>query len=156
MAFAVQKNHLRTSTDWYPILKWLTHKCKNLYNSALYLIKTHFTQTGKYLSGKQLFQQIPYAKFKENLKSKAELYGIKVHLVDEAYTSQTCSGCGAIRKANRVKRGLYRCSTCGLQLNADINAAINILRKVAPNGLAKWSSGDIISPKRLRLVSFSA
>jgi len=107
----------------------------------------------------QLFQQIPYAKFKDNLKHKAELYGIKVHLVDEAYTSQMCSGCGVIRKANRIKRGLYRCSSCGLQLNADINAAINaainILQKVAPNGLTKWSSGDIISPKRLRLVNFS-
>ncbi len=58
MAFVVQKNHLRSSVDAYPILKWLTHKCKNLYNSALYLIKTHFNNTGKYLSEKQLFQQI--------------------------------------------------------------------------------------------------
>ncbi|MCE7735775.1 MAG: transposase [Candidatus Heimdallarchaeota archaeon] len=78
--------------------------------------------------------------------------------MDEAYTSQTCSGCGLIRKANRIKRGLYKCDNCNLQLNADINGAINIMRKVAPDSLSnrsKWSSGDIISPDRLRLVNFS-
>ena len=103
----------------------------------------------------QQFQQIPYAKFKANLKSKAELYGIAVKFVDEAYTSQTCSRCGLTRKANRIKRGLYKCKDCGQQINADINGAINIMRKVAPNSLSKWSSGDIISPGRLKLVNFS-
>ena len=90
-----------------------------------------------------------------NLQSKGELYGINVEFVDEAYTSQTCSGCGLIRKANRVKRGLYRCKNCSLQLNADINGAINIMRKVAPNSLSKWSSGGIISPNRLKIINFS-
>ena len=103
----------------------------------------------------QQFQQIPYGKFKKNLKSKGELYGINVEFVDEAYTSQTCSRCGIIRKANRVKRGLYKCKNCNLQINADINGAINIMRNVAPNSLSKWSSGDIISPNRLKLVNFS-
>ncbi|MCE7735866.1 MAG: IS200/IS605 family element transposase accessory protein TnpB [Candidatus Heimdallarchaeota archaeon] len=103
----------------------------------------------------QQFQQIPYVKFKMNLQSKGELFGINVEFVDEAYTSQTCSSCGLIRKANRVKRGLYKCKNCNLQINADINGAINIMRKVAPNSLSKWSSGDIISPDRLKLVNFS-
>ena len=103
----------------------------------------------------QQFQQIPYAKFKSNLKSKAELYGIKIQFVEESYTSQTCSNCMIVRKSYRVKRGLYRCKRCGMKLNADINGAINILRKVAPKSLSQWSSSDIISPKRLKLVDFS-
>ncbi|MCH8909034.1 MAG: IS200/IS605 family element transposase accessory protein TnpB [Candidatus Heimdallarchaeota archaeon] len=53
----------------------------------------------------QLFQQIPFGKFKQNLQCKAELNGIRVEFVEESYTSQTCSRCGLIRKANRVKRG---------------------------------------------------
>ncbi len=103
----------------------------------------------------QQFQQIPYSKFKLNLMSKAELFGINVEFVDEAYTSQTCSNCGLIRKSNRIKRGLYRCKDCQQQINADVNGAINILRKVAPKKLLQWSSGDIISPQRLKLVNFS-
>ena len=103
----------------------------------------------------QQFQQIPYGKFKDRLKSKCELYGISIVFVDEAYTSQTCSSCGIVRNSNRVKRGLYRCRSCGMQLNADINGAINIMRKVAPKKLLQWSSGDIISPERLKLINFS-
>jgi putative transposase len=80
---------------------------------------------------------------------------MKVEFVNEAYTSQTCSNCGLVRKGNRVKRGLYVCKSCNLKLNADINGAINIMRKVALKRMSRWSSGDIISSKRLKLVNFS-
>ncbi|MCY3411393.1 MAG: hypothetical protein INQ03_07140 [Candidatus Heimdallarchaeota archaeon] len=61
-----------------------------------------------------------------------------------------------MRKANRIHRGLYRCNSCGRQRIADINGAINIMRKVAPKMHNQWSSGDIISPKRLKLENFTA
>lgn len=60
---------------------------------------------------------------------KAKAVGIKVILVSEAYTSQTCHQCG--QRGQRVKRGLFRCS-CGLTINADINGAFNILKKISP------------------------
>ncbi len=53
----------------------------------------------------------------------------------ESYTSQECSQCGVIDKTNRKHRGLYVCKACGNVLNADVNGAINILRKVAPDAL---------------------
>ena len=99
----------------------------------------------------QLFQQIPYKKFKNRLRSKCEILGIEYIDQDESYTSRTCSRCGLVKKSNRIHRGLYRCGSCGLQLNADINAAINIMRKVAPKSLTQWSSGDIISPERVKV-----
>jgi len=109
----------------------------------------------------QSFQQIPYSYFKKRLRSKCDLYDIKIQFVDESYTSQKCSNCRIIRKANRVKRGLYRCNNCKIERNADINGAINILEKVVPNNLLKqfdkikWDSGDIISPKRVKLIYFA-
>ena len=45
-----------------------------------------------------------------------------------SYTSQQCSVCGAINKANR-KGELYQCSCCGNVIDADYNAAINILHR---------------------------
>ncbi len=99
-----------------------------------------------------------YGKFKASLRSKCELYGINIEFVDESYTSQTCFNCGTIRKANRVHRGLYRCNSCGVEINADINGAINIMEKVAPESVLKhiqWSSGDIISPERVKLINFT-
>jgi IS605 OrfB family transposase len=61
------------------------------------------------------------------IEYKAEDQGKVVLKVDPAYTSQECSNCGKINKNNR--RGLrYKCS-CGLELNADLNAARNIANR---------------------------
>ena len=52
--------------------------------------------------------------------------GVPVVYVDPAYTSQGCSGCGHISKKNRPRRAMFLCTSCGLSLPADWNAAINI------------------------------
>ena len=62
------------------------------------------------------------------LQSKSEQSGIKIVKVSPSYTSQMCSKCGAIDKENR-KGQLYQCSTCGLYIDADYNASINILQR---------------------------
>ena len=59
------------------------------------------------------------------LRYKAEWAGAKVVEVDPSYTSQTCSNCGVVCRANRRGK-LYSCSTCGVRLDADVNAAVNI------------------------------
>ena len=47
--------------------------------------------------------------------------------VSPAYTSQTCSHCGGVDKHNRPTQAAFVCVTCGFALNADWNAALNIL-----------------------------
>jgi len=64
------------------------------------------------------------------------MVGIKVIRTSEEYMSQTCSSCGVIRKSNRQYRGLYVCKDCGMVLNADVNASINILQKKVPK--SQW------------------
>lgn len=97
----------------------------------------------------QNFVCIPYGLFKQKLRSKCELYGIDYHEVDEAYTSQTCWRCGRRRKANRRYRGLYICDKCKGVWNSDINGAINIIKKVAPESVKIGSSGRISRPCRV-------
>ena len=70
-----------------------------------------------------------YKQVLDKLNSLSELKGFKLIKVEPAYTSQTCSNCGAIIKANRQGE-LYSCS-CGLLIDADTNAAINILHRGA-------------------------
>ncbi len=81
------------------------------------------------------------------LEYKAKMVGITVVLVSEAYTSQQCSGCGIMKKNNRKSRGLYLCSSCGLRLNADHNAAINILHRLPfdEKVVPKLSSNSVCS-----------
>ena len=57
---------------------------------------------------------------------KAEYAGKRVIKINPAYTSQTCSKCGTRHKLKLSDR-IFHCPSCGLQLNRDHNAAINIL-----------------------------
>lgn len=93
----------------------------------------------------QKLHQWPFARIIEQLKWKGEEHGVEVIQVSERYTSQTCSGCGQRRKSNRVERGLYICDNCGLQINADVNGAVNIMSKVSPSAMAQGVGADFTS-----------
>ena len=83
----------------------------------------------------QNFVNIPYYKLLNMLTYKCELLGITVHITEESYTSkcsfldneEICKHDGY--KGKRIKRGLYK-SSDGRLINADINGALNILKKV--------------------------
>jgi putative transposase len=66
--------------------------------------------------------------FKTLLMSKAESAGREVIFVNSAYTSQTCSCCG-IRFEHMTLAVRWITCDCGLSLDRDHNAAINILKK---------------------------
>lgn len=63
-----------------------------------------------------------------HLSHKAAKAGRVVHLVDPAYTSKTCSGCGQRFEQLTLSVRWVHCA-CGLSLDRDHNAAINILRR---------------------------
>ncbi|WP_251950481.1 RNA-guided endonuclease InsQ/TnpB family protein [Thermococcus argininiproducens] len=106
----------------------------------------------------QNFQFIPYGLFKRKLKAKCERYGINFIEVDEAYTSKVDAlALEPLEKkekywGKRVKRGLFQSST-GVLINADVNGALNILRKVAGDSLVGGivGSGRVNRPVRVRL-----
>jgi putative transposase len=60
---------------------------------------------------------------------KAERLGGVVIKVDPKFTSQTCSECGVIDKFSRKSQAVFHCNHCGCKLNADKNAARNILAR---------------------------
>ncbi len=88
----------------------------------------------------QTFVLIPFLKLIRKIEYKAEMVGITVMCISEEYTSQTCSSCGVISKSNRIYRGLYACKTCGMVLNADVNACKNIIKKGIPK--SNFKIGD--------------
>src|SRR5208283_237712 len=60
------------------------------------------------------------------LAYKAEEAGLQFIAVDPKYTSQTCSDCGFVSKANRKTQADFACLSCGFEDNADHNGAVNI------------------------------
>ena len=66
-----------------------------------------------------------YGEHIRQIKYKLGSIGVDVELIDESYTSQTCSCCG---KRNKCKTRNYKC-TCGYTCHRDIHGARNILNK---------------------------
>lgn len=65
--------------------------------------------------------------FRRQILYKSELYGIEVVLADRFYpSSKTCSCCGNYKKDLKLKDRTYICNKCGLKIDRDINAAINL------------------------------
>ncbi len=106
------------------------------YKTALALVRQFDTiyhedlQVGNMLKNHHLAKSIADAggsAFLSILNHKAACAGRSVVAVNPAYTSQTCSGCGAV-----VKKGLsvrwHSCPDCGISLHRDHNAAKNIER----------------------------
>lgn len=64
--------------------------------------------------------------FMLKLEEMGKQNGCKIVFVNPKNTSQTCSSCGNIDKDNRRDQSHFVCTECGLEINADTNAAINI------------------------------
>lgn len=113
----------------------------------------------------QNFVNIPVGNIKEKLEYLCKLYGINFVKQEESYTSKASFFDGdEIPKYNqdnpqeyrfsgkRIKRGLYRTKT-GKLINADVNGALNILKKSNVVDLSVlYSSGEVDTPARIRLV----
>jgi transposase len=51
-------------------------------------------------------------------------------VVDRFYpSSKTCSGCSKVKKELALKERVYCCEHCGLEIDRDHNAAINLKKK---------------------------
>ena len=52
--------------------------------------------------------------------------GIAAHTVKAAYSSQACSRCSYVDRANRPDQQTFRCRVCGYRNHADLNASQNL------------------------------
>ena len=102
----------------------------------------------------QNFNGIPFLRFVEMVEYKCAMAGIRCVRANESHTSkcsfldgeEVCHHGKYVGK--RVKRGLFRASD-GRTINADVNGALNILRKGKPVGGVKvpvWCNGCVVHP----------
>lgn len=152
-----------------------------IYNSAKYIVKYCIdNQIGNIVVGyndgfqdkvdlgkvnNQQFVMLPYGKFKSRLEYLCNLYGINYQIQEESYTSKASFwDRDEIPRWNpqnpkqgnfsgkRIYRGLYQTKSRKL-LNADVNGALNILRKSNVVSLQTlYSRGEVLTPTRIRLA----
>jgi putative transposase len=87
--------------------------------------------------GKRRLHAWSFDQFRSFLEYKAEAKGCRVVVIDPRYTSQRCSACGHIERANRKSQSEFRCQKCGHRQNADLNGAKNVRDK----HLVGWAIG---------------
>ena len=104
----------------------------------------------------QNFVGIPHAIFIDKIKYKAENNGIRVIETEESYTSGTSFLDSEeprkenYNKSRRVCRGLFK-SNEGVIINADLNGAYQIIKKVFPNAFSNGTEGVGLHPVRVNL-----
>ena len=113
----------------------------------------------------QNFANIPFGRLKDKLSNLSQYYGICLIKQEESYTSKASFFDGDdipvynndnpkeyVFSGIRVRRGLYKTSA-NQYLNADINGALNILKKSNVANLSVlYARGHVDSPLRIRLT----
>lgn len=90
-------------------------------------IKSHdIVKKGGNSSLNQEFNDLKFYLLKQRLIYKSKTRGKKIILVNERYTSMTCSFCGEHEKPNDR---IYSCKNCNITCDRDINASKNILMR---------------------------
>lgn len=110
----------------------------------------------------QNFVSIPYTKLIDQVIYKAEDNGIKVIVTEESYTSQASAldydvlpvygqEVSRTRFSGKRRGGLYYRSN-GSVVNADLNGAMNIIRKVVPEIDFKGIEGAVVRPLKVKTL----
>ena len=113
----------------------------------------------------QTFVNIPFGKLQNKLTYLCEYYGIRLIKQEESYTSKASffdrddvpsftngDDKEYVFSGKRIKRGLYKTST-GNIINADVNGALNILKKSNVVDLTVlYSRGEVDTPLRIRIA----
>lgn len=91
------------------------------------------------------YREFPYAQLQHMIAYKALMNGIGVKYLtqeDTMYTSMTCHRCGYVTPIDDER--MFKCSNCGMIYNKDLNASINIARKIM--GFTGWRSCETRKP----------
>lgn len=105
----------------------------------------------------QNFTSIPHRKLIDKIVYKAQASGINVVLTEESYTSGTSFLDNELptkefyNNKRRAHRGLF-ISDAGTFINADVNAAYQIMKKVFPNEFSDGIEGAVLHPVRVNIA----
>lgn len=74
-----------------------------------------------------------FAELRRQLEYKSAWYGTQLVVADRWFpSSKTCSSCGTVNAELTLADRVYECGACGLVIDRDLNAAINLARYTPP------------------------
>jgi putative transposase len=81
----------------------------------------------------RIVSSMPFDKLSKFIEYKAEAEGVPVVKMKEWNSSKTCHICN--NEGKRVSQGLFKCPTCDIEYNADLNGAINLFKRFSEHVL---------------------
>lgn len=130
----LRKRRNKIEEHFNNIIKWIENKYNNKKEIVIGYNEMWKNKVNIGKKNNRKFYEIPYRRLINKLRDKLEKTGKTLKTREESYTSK----CDALAledvckhenyKGRRVKRGLFESST-GRKINADLNGAINIIRK---------------------------
>jgi IS605 OrfB family transposase len=84
-----------------------------------------------------------FGEIRRQLTYKTEWHGGRLIVADRWFaSSKTCSGCGAAKAKLALSERTYACTACGLVLDRDVNAALNLARLAASGADSNGRGAD--------------
>jgi len=69
-----------------------------------------------------------FGEFRRQIDYKTARTSATLHVINRWYpSSKTCSKCGAVKAKLSLSERVFHCDACGLSMDRDLNAAVNIL-----------------------------
>ena len=125
----VQRAYMRLTNKRHDYIKKTVHEIVS--TRPEYIVIEDLNVSGmmknRYLS--RAIAESEFYYFWTLLERKCREYGIELRVVDRFYaSSKTCSRCGHIKKDLCLNDRVYECTECGLVIDRDYNAALNLKR----------------------------
>lgn len=90
-----------------------------------------------------------FAELRRQLAYKSARTGAAIHVIDRWYpSSKTCSNCGTVKAKLSLSERVYHCDKCGLDMDRDLNAAINIMVAGSAPETLNARGGDVRRDRR--------
>jgi len=143
--FKLAKQHYKVSN----IRKDALHKASTAITKSAGTICIEDLNVSGMLRNRKLSKSISDASMSEFLRQieyKSKWNGSIVFKADRFYpSSKMCSCCGTIKHDLKLSDRVYKCSSCGLELDRDLNAAINLKQLAVSYTESINACGDVSS-----------
>jgi len=121
----IRKDSLHQATTWLATLA--PHASAGGHKSAIVLEDLHVNGMLKNHRLAQAIADVGLHEFRRQLLYKGQWNGCEVFLADRFFpSSKQCSRCGAVKDSLGLGQRTYHCENCGLVIDRDWNAAINL------------------------------
>jgi putative transposase len=96
----------------------------------------------------QAITDVGFYEFRRQMIYKSQWYGCQVILADPFFpSSKRCSQCGHIQATLDLSNRVYICDHCGLMIDRDLNAAINLEQLTTRSSPERYACRESVSPR---------